>query len=350
MLTLIKASREISVTYHRVAVNLKREGIYRTVRHLILATAISLSLVLPCLAQTAKRPAEYILGKGDLLSISFWQRPELNSDTRVDAAGAIELPLIGSIPAAGSTLSQLRDEVLNRVTLVDIRITQVSIVVREYASNVVYVTGSVLSPGKLMFETIPNLWQIILEAGGPQPTAKLNEVAITRGRGAEAGKTIQVNLESALNRGDISALPAVYPGDNVNVPGVMAPTGAATLPSSVSDDRKVVHVFGQVVTPGIFDYKPEMSLFDAIVLAGGPNPTANLKKVQLFFRGQRQAEVAIIDVERYMHRSTPLPPLLHPGDAIYVPPKRQLSPFLSESIRIIFTSSVSLLLVLLLQQ
>jgi protein involved in polysaccharide export with SLBB domain len=196
------------------------------------------------------------------------------------------------------------------------------------------------------------LWQVILEAGGPQPTALLNEVTITRGRGAEAGRTVRVDVESALSGGDISALPEIHAGDNVNVPGALPPagaTGAGTLPSSIPDDRKVVHVFGQVVTPGVFDFKPEMNLFDAIVLAGGPNAEANMKKVQLFYRGQQQSEVATIDVERYMRRSTPLPPALHPGDAIYVPPKKRVPFLLSETARILITSSASLLLILLLQ-
>lgn len=333
---------------HRATVHLRCEPAARIFRHLIVVGTLVLSLAPVCLAQTEKSVSEYTIGKGDLLAISFWQRPELDANARVDATGNIQLSLIGSIPAAGLTLSQLRNNILNRITPVDIRITQVSVVVREYASSVVYVTGSVARPGKLMFETIPDLWQIILEAGGPLPTAQLNEVMITRARGKDAGKVIRVDLDSALEGENLSALPPVYTGDNVNVPGAVVSPGA-TIPQAAISNQPTIHVFGQVVTPGVFNFTPEMNLFDAIVLAGGPNTTANMKRVQVFFRGYRQAEVAIIDMQQYMRRSTPLPPLLHPGDAIYVPPKKQFSTFVSQSLRIVFTSTASFFLFRVLQ-
>lgn len=320
------------------------EGMWQAANRMILAAVFVLTFITVSWAQTGKSASEYVIGKGDLLSISFWQRPELNADARVDAAGNIQLSLIGSVPAAGLTLNQLRDNILSRVTPVDIRVTQVAIVVREYASSVVYVTGSVARPGKLVFESIPDLWQIILEAGGPLPTAQLDEVAITRARGKSAGKTIRVDLNSALEKENLSSLPQVYSGDNVNVPGAAVSTAGTIAPTSVSSSQQTIHVFGQVVSPGVFSFEADMNLFDAIVLAGGPNANANMKKVKVFFRGYKQAEVAIVDMERYMNRSTPLPPVLHPGDAIYVPPKKQFSPFLSRTLGIVITSTASFLL------
>ncbi len=292
---------------------------------------------------------EYIIGPEDLLAITFWQRPELNTDVRVTAAGTIELPLIGTVQAAGLTTAKLRDAIVSRVSLLDIRVTQAAVVVREYASKTVYVTGAVLSPGKKSFEVIPNLWQIILEAGGPQPEARLDEVTIVRGGGAETGKTIRVNLAEALERGEFASLPPVYPGDNINVSGELAKTGgsAAELPAvSISELGEKVHIFGQVLKPGSYDFDQEkpLDLFDALVLAGGPTPEANLKDVRLYFRGRRQAEVASIDMDHYMRRSTPMPLMLHPGDAVYIPQKRALPRPVWEIARVIVTSSISFIL------
>ncbi|MEK7727439.1 MAG: polysaccharide biosynthesis/export family protein, partial [candidate division KSB1 bacterium] len=143
----------------------------------MLARWICLALLLArvpqfCLAQSEGEKQEYVIGVGDLLSIKFWQRPELDTEARVSSNGKIEMPLIGAIPAAGLTVSRLRQDIVNRISLLDIRVSQASIVVREFGSKIVYVTGAVLTPGKLKFETIPNLWQIILEAGGPQSYAQ----------------------------------------------------------------------------------------------------------------------------------------------------------------------------------
>jgi polysaccharide export outer membrane protein len=315
-----------------------------------------LALLLPALGltQTPQERQEYVIGNGDLLSITFWQRPELNTEARVTAAGTIEMPLIGAVQAAGLTPAKLRDNIVSRVSLLDMRVTQAAVIVREYASKSVYVTGAVLSPGKKSFEAIPNLWQIILEAGGPQPAALLNDVTIIRSGGEETGRTIRVDVAEALERGDFSALPPVYPGDYINVPSapsVDAGLGSESPLATSVAGRDVIHVFGQVVRPGVFDLdkEKETDLFDALMLAGGPAEGANLKDVRIYFRGRRQAEVASVDMERYMRHSTPLPLMLYPGDAIYVPRKKATSPFLLEFTRVLITSTASFVIFRILQ-
>ncbi|NUO79560.1 polysaccharide biosynthesis/export family protein [candidate division KSB1 bacterium] len=309
---------------------------------LILASVSEVSL-----AQSEGEKQEYVIGVGDLLSVKFWQRPELDTEARVNSNGKIELPLIGAIPAAGLTVSRLRQDIVNRISLLDIRITQASIVVREFGSKVVYVTGAVLMPGKLKFETIPNLWQIILEAGGPQSYAQLNEVAIVRGSGPEAGRTIRVDLMNVIERGELSSLPPVYPGDNVNVPGTAPLLGAegASPATIAATPSNVVHVIGEVAKPGVFELEKDMDVFDAIVRAGGPTATADLRDVRLYFHGQHQAEVALINMEKYLKRPSPSPLRLHEGDAVYVPRKREWPRFLSEGIRIFLASTASFIVV-----
>jgi polysaccharide export outer membrane protein len=302
-------------------------------------------IIAPGPAQAADDRKEYVIGCGDLLSITFWQRPELNTEGRVTAIGDVELPLIGTIKAAGLTTSQLRDSILGRISLLDIRITQAAVVVREYASKVVYVTGSVLTQGKLKFEVIPHLWQVILEAGGPQPGALLNDVTVVRGDGSEAGKIIHIDLTRALEQGNIASLPTLYSGDTVHVPGL--PTNErgnlmTNLPVSPLKHRDVIYVFGQVITPGIYNLEQNMDVLEALVLAGGPTEFANLKEVRLFFRGRHQAELALINMERYMRRSIPLPLVLHSGDAVYVPRRKSILPFLGQTLPYVMASAVSI--------
>jgi polysaccharide export outer membrane protein len=298
------------------------------------------------LAQSEGEKQEYVIGVGDLLSVKFWQRPELDTEARVGSNGKIEMPLIGAISAAGLTVSRLRQDLVNRISLLDIRVSQASIVVREFGSKIVYVTGAVLTPGKLKFETIPNLWQIILEAGGPQSYAQLHDVTIVRGSGPDAGRTLRVDLTSVIERGELASLPPVYPGDNVNVPG--APSagveGGGVLPVAATSGN-VIHVIGQVAKPGVFELEKDMDVFDAIVRAGGPTELANLKDVRLYFHGQHQAEVALIDMERYLKKPSPHPLKLHQGDAIYVPRKRELPRYFSEGIRIFLASTASFIVV-----
>lgn len=269
--------------------------------------------------------SEYVIGPGDLLSVTFWQKPEFNADVRVSASGKIELPLIGTLQAAGFTAQKLRSVIEGRISLLDVKVTQVAVQVKEFGSKNVYVTGAVVKPGKVSFEVIPGVWQIILEAGGPLPTANLDDVAIVRGSGDKAGTIIHVDLAEALSKGDISNLPAIYPMDTIHIGGTDAESPGMAMPSPL-EQRDLVYVFGQVATPGSFNVQKNMDLLDALVLAGGPTENANLKKVKLIFRGRRQAELAIVNMEKYLDGSVPLPLVLHPGDAIYVPAKRKFLP------------------------
>ncbi len=298
------------------------------------------------LAQSEGEKQEYVIGVGDLLSVKFWQRPELDTEARVSSNGKIEMPLIGSITAAGLTVNRLRQDIVNRISLLDIRVSQASIVVREFGSKVVYVTGAVLTPGKLKFETIPNLWQIILEAGGPQSYAQLNDVTIVRGSGPDAGRTLRVDLTSVIERGELASLPPVYPGDNVSVPGVPVTgvEGGGVAPLA-NTQGKIIHVIGQVAKPGVYELEKDMDVFDAMVRAGGPTELANLKDVRLYFHGQHQAEVALIDMEKYLKKPSPHPLKLHEGAAIYVPRKREMPRYVSEGIRIFLASSASFIVV-----
>jgi len=157
---------------------------------------------------------EYKIGPEDVLSVTFWQEPQLNTNVRVNQNGTIVLPVIGTITAAGLTPNELAAKIVRRISVFNRNISQASVLVTQYESNKVYVTGSVQNPGKYSFEVIPDLWKIILEAGGPTETAKLDQVKIIRG-GDEAGDISNVDLSEFLKRGDLSKLPPVYPGDTL---------------------------------------------------------------------------------------------------------------------------------------
>ena len=293
---------------------------------------------------------EYIIGPGDLLQIKFWQKPEYNTESRVSASGSIEIPLIGSIQASGLTPSKLRQSIEGRISILDVNITQVAVIVREYGSKNVYVMGGVLTPGKLSFEVIPNLWQIILEAGGPLPTSQLDNVTIVRGATKDAGKIIHADVTRAFELGDFTILPPIYPDDTVHIIGGSSGTGATgtTNPNvwqpSPLERRDAVYIFGEVRSPGKYNIEKNMDLLDAIVLAGGATENANLKKVRLFFRGRKHSELAIVNLNNYMNKSFPLPLTLNPGDAVYVPGGTRMSPFLSNLTSILISTLASFIL------
>ncbi len=91
-------------------------------------------------------------------------------------------------------------------------------VIEQTWPNVIYVFGYVVNPGVYQKEAAVDLAGAILLAGGPSQGANLKQVTIVR-RGPASPKTIEVNLEDFLQRGDEVANPVLVAGDTVTIDG-----------------------------------------------------------------------------------------------------------------------------------
>lgn len=98
------------------------------------------------LSEMLGRP-EYRVGPGDLLKVQVFQVPDLDRDVRVDNAGRLSLPLIGSVEAAGLSVAQLQDQVAARYRQRYLQDPQVTVSLQESPSQRVTVGGAVTQPG-----------------------------------------------------------------------------------------------------------------------------------------------------------------------------------------------------------
>jgi len=288
-------------------------------------TFVALILILLNIKAIAQ---EYNIGPEDVLAITFWQQPQLNTNVRVSHNGTIILPVIGTITAASLTPTELATKIVDRISQFNRNISQASVVVVQYGSKKVYVTGHVLNQGKYAFEVIPDLWKIILEAGGPAETAMLTQVKIIRS-GVDAGKIITVDLTEFLGDGDISKLPPIYAGDTIKIPGISIPTTdtGTQSPGGVTEtqiEEDIIYIYGQVVRPGGYRFTRNMDLLEAIIIAGGPSSAAKLNEVKVITRGNPYSSVATVDLEQYAKTGNPAPFLLNPGDTIFIPTQKAL--------------------------
>ncbi len=316
------------------------------------AAAFFFSLVVFFGAFGSAPAQEYILEPGDIVSISFWQQPDLNVQmARLDAEGKIDIPLAGRINAAGLTISQLSSKIVERISIYNKSITQATIVINEYGSKKIFITGAVGTPGKFNFEKMPNIWEAILEAGGPQQNAQLDRVQLIRG-GESGGKITEIDLTAAFERGEMRGLPALMPGDNIYVPagqsgGSIATAAGGAQPAAsggtnLFSRKKSVYVFGHVMMPGVYQIEKDMDVLQAIVQAGGPaypnRATTNapltepdLEHVRIITRGPEAPVVYSVNVEKYTNVATPIPLILKPGDTVFVPGKQSYRRFLLTS-------------------
>jgi|WetSurMetagenome_2_1015567.scaffolds.fasta_scaffold08345_5 polysaccharide biosynthesis/export protein len=260
----------------------------------------------------AALPAQEVrLRKGDSVRLEVPQRDDLGRLLTVDAKGEVGLPIVGAIRLEGLTLEEARGALLRSLQDVYPSIQSITVSLQgEDARRVIYVQGLVARPGKYELGGSPSVWDAIKEAGGALATASLDAVRIVR-TSNDGSSTILVDLQHALDSGNLGSLPALKPGDAVIVPERTASyTGTGA-----------VNVFGAVVRPASYALTQDKKLIDAILAAGGPAENAKLGSVKIIRQIEGGGAKAIsIDFKRYLETGDPKhnPPIL-PNDTVNVP-------------------------------
>ncbi|HWF96932.1 MAG TPA: polysaccharide biosynthesis/export family protein [Xanthobacteraceae bacterium] len=141
----------------------------------------------------------YQLDSGDRLRIVVFGQDGLSNSYIVDAAGNITMPLIGAVPARGSSTSELARAVGARLRNGFIREPHVAIEVESYRPF--FILGEVTYPGQYPF--VPNMTveTAVAIAGGFTPRAYRWDVKVARNQGGQSYR-ISVPLTYALRPGD----------------------------------------------------------------------------------------------------------------------------------------------------
>lgn len=285
----------------------------RSIKYRFLIIIISL-YHLVAVAQTGS----YKMGEGDRVSITFWQEPDLNMEEIIDGNGNISLPLGGEIKAAGLTQDELAEAVVERISVFNKRISSAQVKILEYGNRKIYIMGNVAKPGKYTFESIPNLWDIISEAGGPTSEANLSNIMIIRGGENGDANTINVDLVDILRNNNLSELPSIKSGDNIYVPAVVGNLPSVKI-NAVQPRENVLYIGGEVNTPGVYTYSKELSLLEALYTAGGPTSMAKLDEVRVIRQINGYSRTTQVNVKRYTKKDLPISFKLKGGDTIFVP-------------------------------
>jgi polysaccharide export outer membrane protein len=160
-------------------------------------------------------PPVLVLSPGDVLEITFPGATNLSGLRRIGPEGALTMPNIGQVEAAGKTTAQLQAEVAQRYST-ELRDWNKEIFINVSASaNAVYVSGSVLRPGRIVMDRPMTALEAILESGGFAPDANLKRVKVFRYEGDE-NVTYELDLQPVYDGGPV---PPFYlkPRDAVHV-------------------------------------------------------------------------------------------------------------------------------------
>ena len=185
----------------------------------------------------SKTPSSFFLGSGDEVSIRVWRNDDLNREVQIDPSGNIYLPLVGEIHTAGLTISQLREEITERLSkyIVD---PHVDVNVSSLKSQKVHVLGEVKSPGTFTLDANTMAWEAISKAGGFTTEANKKKVLLVRAK--ERTATVSaLNIRDMFKKGEISQDMYLKNGDIIYV----TPTFIANLARFMTQFNNIINPF-----------------------------------------------------------------------------------------------------------
>ncbi len=284
--------------------------------------------------QSSPALGDYVLGPGDVLDVSVWGYPDLTREVIVGPDGKITLPLVGPISAAGIAVEKLRSTItqvyqayvihpqvivvikafrkihaatLGQVThpgpydlqpgarLIDLiaaagGLTDAAalkearllrpgqapetvdlarvlagdprvnvplkggemLVIPEDLANLVNINGQVVRPGRYRLKGETHVLDALLEAGGLTPNASITQAKLVRA----SGESEPLDLDALLLYQNMGSNVVLRPGDSIFIP---------------EETNNKIYVVGDVKNPGVFLLKGNVTMLQAIAMAGGPD-------------------------------------------------------------------------------
>jgi polysaccharide export outer membrane protein len=269
--------------------------------------------------QAPERSEEYLLGAEDAVAIRVVGHEEFSGAAIVRPDGRVSAPGLGEIPAAGRSAEALRDELAGRLKRW-IREPIVTVTVTQFRSQgQVFVTGEVTRPNAYPYRPGLTVSEALALAGGPTTDADLRRATVFRAAGGEvdggvgtpshspAGPLpgpLRVDLSPLAREGEAAPQVVLGRGDMLVLPQARRPR---------------VSVLGDVQKQGLYQVTESSRVLEAIQLAQGPRPSANLKGATL----TREGVVTPLDLQALLRRGDMAQNLaLQDGDSIFIPENR----------------------------
>jgi polysaccharide export outer membrane protein len=156
---------------------------------------------LPVLTQTSSINSSYVLGTGDRLQITLYGGPQNDRQptttgadgiaaTEVSEAGTVDAPMIGSVPATGLTVDDLKREITTKLADGYVKDPKVAVNILSYRPF--YIVGEVNHPGSYPCTARSRVLSAVATAGGFTYRANEEFVVVER---KEGGKIITGRLD-----------------------------------------------------------------------------------------------------------------------------------------------------------
>jgi polysaccharide export outer membrane protein len=243
---------------------------------------------------------EYRVGAGDVLAVEAFAEEEISGEFTVEATGTITFPLLGSVPVAGRTTSEIvtvLEELLERDYYVDV---QLKLEVAVYASQPVTLLGEIQNPGTYYLRGRTSLTDLLANAGGLTSTAGATLELRRTARASVEGPTPPKTFSTAkLLTGEVGRDVLLRAGDVIFV----AP-------------KELFFMTGEVVRPGQYEISPGLTLMQAVSQSGGVGKFAS-QSIEIHRMEDGERQILEFDMAQIRKGKVEDPEILA-ADVVYV--------------------------------
>lgn len=297
----------------------------------------------------------YVLGAGDVVSISIFNVPEYSGQQKVLVNGALNLPVVGMVNVEGLTL-QAAGRAIAAAYRGELRYPAVTVVLEDSRPLRVAIAGEVSQPGLYTLMAagdaqFPTVTQALQTAGGVTQAANLRQVQLKRANGGQP-QTITLDLWALLNNGDVNQDLPLRDGDAIVIGATSGVDiaesnrlSASNLAASAEQDI-VVAVVGEVFRPGAYEFggsasqsnqnsgsqgqtsRGRTTVTQVVQTAGGVKPSADIRHIQVR-RSTRSGEEQLIDLDFWallQQGDISQDLVLQQGDTVIIPTATDATP------------------------
>ena len=245
-------------------------------------------------APVAEPPQDdYVINVQDSVNVTVWENADLTGKFIVQPDGAITLPLVGRVKAAGLSLRGFEMQLTRALADGFLIEPRVAVTLDSHRGRRIFIFGAVSSPGAYALPEGQTLIEALVRAG----YASASQVVVVRPTRPSSGPTLPENagdaevirvnlkeLEKDVEQGSLARNILLRDGDTVFIP---------------RSDPTRIFVTGQVRTPGAYSITENSTVLQALTLAGGVTESAainRLRLVRIVDGKQKTLNVKITDI------------------------------------------------------
>lgn len=222
---------------------------------------------------------DYLLGPGDLLSILIFESEELNTEVRVSSSGIINVALLGDVNVLNLSAAEAEKKIEGLYAKDYLHDPHVAIHIKEHMSKQITLLGAVIAPGTYSYVSKRRILDILAMGNGL--TAKAGSFCYITRQDPKSGSRVSymVDLDKLMKKGDMDSNHIILGGDVIYIP-----------------ESGQFFVDGAVRKPGTYPISKNMSVTEAIALAGGLASYADddsIKLVRYMGRGRERQVVSL---------------------------------------------------------